>query len=251
MRICSGKLLLTNVCRFRNFPGEGQFVTEPTEKKEKVRKRDSKRTKRSLLMAASKEFAQHGYAGARINRIAAKAGCNIRMLYHYFGSKEKLYLKVLESAYIDLREKESELEIESCSPLEGVLTLLDFTFEYFDNNPVFEGLLRMENLLRGKYIKRLSSVPNAAVPMLERLKSLIAAGEEQGVFHAGLDAADLYVTITAFSRFHLANSYSLSAVLGVDMNSPEWKAERLKHCRNTLKAYLTCGSKNGVSAIEE
>ena len=216
-------------------------MTKPAEKG-KVRKRDSQRTQKSLLTAAAKEFAQFGYAGARINRIADKAKCNIRMLYHYFGSKEKLYLAVLESAYLDLREKESDLAIEFLPPLEGLTRLLEFTFDYFDSNPVFEGLLRAENLMRGKYIKRLPSVPNAAVPMLEKVSALIKVGEEEGVFRPGLDAADLYLTITAFSRFHLANSYSLSAVLGVDMNSAEWKAERLRRCSEMLEAYLVYGA---------
>ncbi|MEZ5737085.1 MAG: TetR/AcrR family transcriptional regulator [Novosphingobium sp.] len=219
--------------------------------KGKVRKRDSQRTQKSLLNAAAKDFAQHGYAGARINRIADKAKCNIRMLYHYFGSKEKLYLAVLESAYLDLRENEEKLEIEFGPPLEGLIRLLEFTFNYFESNPVFEGLLRAENLLRGKYIKRLPSVPNAAEPMLDKVNALIKAGEAEGIFRQGLDAADLYLSITAFSRFHLANSYSLSAVLGVDMNSAEWKAERLRRCREMLEAYLVHGAKRDAVSSKE
>ncbi|MGW4206398.1 TetR family transcriptional regulator [Lentzea sp. NPDC004789] len=57
--------------------------------------RDREATKAKLLEAALTEFATHGIAGARVDRIAAEAGCNKAMIYAYFGSKEGLFDEVL------------------------------------------------------------------------------------------------------------------------------------------------------------
>ncbi len=97
---------------------------------EPLRKRDSERTRAALMKAALKEFAQHGFSGGRIDRIAKAAKCNIRMLYHYFGDKKGLYVAVLEAAYADLRKKEAALKIDVEQPLEGMLELMRFTFVY-------------------------------------------------------------------------------------------------------------------------
>jgi AcrR family transcriptional regulator len=59
--------------------------------------RDSAATKLRILDAATGEFAEYGLAGARVDRIAARAGANKQLLYAYFGSKEALFDSVLEA----------------------------------------------------------------------------------------------------------------------------------------------------------
>jgi AcrR family transcriptional regulator len=61
--------------------------------------RDPEGMRLRILEAAKQEFAAHGLAGARVDRIAAEAGANKRMLYYHVGNKEDLYLAVLEGAY--------------------------------------------------------------------------------------------------------------------------------------------------------
>ena len=58
--------------------------------------RDPEGMRLRILEAAKQEFAAHGIAGARVDRIAAKAGANKRMLYYHVGKKDDLYLAVLE-----------------------------------------------------------------------------------------------------------------------------------------------------------
>ncbi|MFD1270972.1 TetR/AcrR family transcriptional regulator [Streptomyces kaempferi] len=60
--------------------------------------RDSSATKARLLDAAFTEFAAHGIAGARVDRIAEAAGANKRLIYVYFGNKEQLFDEVLRRA---------------------------------------------------------------------------------------------------------------------------------------------------------
>ena len=202
------------------------------------RKRDSERTKRAILSSALKEFSQYGYSGARIDRIAKMAKCNIRMLYHYFGSKEGIYIAVLELAYDDIRARESELDLKREDPLEGILKLMRFTFEYFANNLEFEALLHNENMMSGRYVLRSKRVAQTAVPLRIALASLLRRGEASGALRSGLDPVQIYVTIAALSRFHLANAYSLSALLKSDLNLADWRRQRLLHACRVLQAYV-------------
>jgi len=122
-------------------------------------------------------------------------------------------------------------------PLEGMMELMDFTFGYFQNNPMFEGLLRAENMMQGKFVYRSTLVPEGTTSLMQTIRALIASGQAQGLFRDDLDPIHIYVTMTALSRFHLANSFTMSAVLGVDMRKA-WQAERLEHCRQLVKAHL-------------
>lgn len=203
-----------------------------------IRKRDAEGTRHALITAGLKEFSQKGFLGARIEQIASGAKCNIRMLYHYFGDKKGLYLAVLESAYADIREHEARLEIDYDKPLVGMLELMRFTFEYFEANPMFEGLLRNENLMQGKFVSRSRQVPQGAVSRKKLIADLIASGQEKGIFRDNLDPVQVYVTITALSRFHLSNAYTMSAVLETDLRAKAWRKERLLHCFDLLEAYL-------------
>jgi AcrR family transcriptional regulator len=204
----------------------------------KVRKRDADRTRGAILRAATREFSLNGFSGARTERITQQAKCNIRMLYHHFGNKKALYLAVIETAYEDLRAKETALAFDLADPLGCVEALYRFTFRYFEKNPYFEGLLRAENMMLGRFVRQSSRVPEAAERLRQTLETIIAAGERQGVFRPGIDPVQLYVTITALSRFHLANGYTLSALLRTDLRSAEWRAARLDHGADLLRSYL-------------
>ena len=203
-----------------------------------VRKRDAERTRQALLASGLREFAHHGFMGARLDKVATGAKCNIRMLYHYFGGKKGLYLAVLEAAYADLRHKESLIEIDVERPLDGLLELTRFTFLYFQNNPLFEGLLRAENMMQGKFVSQLAPVPEGGSTLKTLIGNLIHSGQAQGLFRADLDPVQVYVTMTALSRFHLANAYSMSAVLDTDLRDPDWRAERLRHSLDVISAYI-------------
>jgi AcrR family transcriptional regulator len=70
-----------------------------------VQVRDPVATQNRILKAAKREFAQKGLGGARIDVVAEKKS-NKRMIYHYFGSKEQLFQKVVEDSYLDIRAAE-------------------------------------------------------------------------------------------------------------------------------------------------
>lgn len=209
----------------------------PAERKPQVR--DGARTARRILQAATAEFAQRGYEGARIERIIRKAGCNMRMLYHYFGSKQKLYLAVLESIYEDIRAKERQLALDHYEPVDGIAALVDFTFSHFADNHDFVQITLNENVERGVHVARLKSVSEMSSPLLGQIKDLLRRGEESGVLRSGVDALQLYVSIVALSCHHINNVHTLSAAFGTDLSSDAWLSERRGHVRKVILSYLT------------
>ena len=66
--------------------------------------RDAEATQARILKAAVTEFAKYGYAGARIDRVAAAANANKSMIYVYFGNKDQLFDAVIDVAIGDLHE---------------------------------------------------------------------------------------------------------------------------------------------------
>ncbi len=201
-------------------------------------KRDPARTRAALLEAATRDFAANGFAGARTERIAATAKCNIRLLYHHFESKEGLYRAAIEAAYADLRAREAELEYDLADPLGCIDRLLRFNFAYFEANPDLDGLLRVENAFQGRFIRQSRQVQGEGQGLRARIEAVLAAGVEQGTIRPGVDPLQLYVTIAGLSRFHLANAWSLAIGLDQDLTSPAWRAERLEHCSAMLRAWL-------------
>ncbi|MFT4025672.1 MAG: TetR family transcriptional regulator [Novosphingobium sp.] len=202
------------------------------------RTRDAEGTRRRILQAAVEEFAEHGLSGARIDSIAQRSGANMRMIYHYYGNKEELYIYVLDHVYEDIRQKEASLNLSNLEPLEAMNQLFNFTFTHFDTNPHVISLWTGENLQKGRY---LSSSPRAASlssPLLIAIHKTLERGVEQKVFRPGIDPLQLYVSMVALSYFHLSNAYTLSAIFRTDLLDEEWKAQRRRHAHDMLVSYL-------------
>src|SRR2546429_117377 len=102
------------------------------------------RTRRRILDAATEEFARFGLGGARVDRIASRAGANKRMLYYYFGDKDRLFLAALEDRYAHIRSAEHALELEHLEPLAALKRLVEFTWDYFLEHPEVLTLLNSE-----------------------------------------------------------------------------------------------------------
>ena len=201
--------------------------------------RDPEGMRLRILEAAKQEFAAHGLAGARVDRIAAKAGANKRMLYYHVGNKENLYLAVLEGAYEKIRAEERGLDLEHLDPPEAVRRLIDFTWNYFLRNPEFLALLNTENLARARHLKRSSKVKSMHSPFLEMIRTVVNRGVTSGDFPVAVDPIQLYISIAALSFFYLANSATLSVIFGRDLLAHDAKDERLDHMTALVLAALT------------
>lgn len=203
------------------------------------RARDAAATRARILHAAIAEFAERGLSGARIDSIAQRAGANMRMLYHYYGSKESLYLYVLEHVYEDLRLKEQALKLSKLAPMDAMMKLFDFTFSHFSANPDVVSLWTGENLQKGQYLSQSLRTANLSSPLLTAIAETLEQGERDRVFRNGIDPLQLYVTMVALSYFHLSNAYTLSAIFRTNLQSEKWRAERRKHARDVIATYLS------------
>lgn len=179
--------------------------------------RDPEGTKAAILAAATREFTDKGFGGARIDAIAAQAKVNKRMLYHYYGGKEALYLAVLEETYSAIRRAEAKLDLAHREPEEGLRDLVQFTFRYFLDHPEFLSLLGTENLHKAKFLKRSESVVAMNSPLIDELRDVLKRGAKAGVFRANADALDVYLTMAALGFFYLSNRWTLSTVFRRDL----------------------------------
>ena len=200
--------------------------------------RDADRTRAAILAAATAEFARHGLGGARVDRIAAATGANKRMLYYYFGSKEGLFLAVLEAAYAQIRRAEQELSLLDAAPTEGVCRLIEFTWNYFVAHPEFLTLLNSENLHVARHLKKSRHARALNSPLIETLGVVLERGRREGTFRAGVDPLQLYISIAALSYFYLSNNHTLSAIFGRDLAAPAAKRARVRHMTDVILGYL-------------
>lgn len=203
-----------------------------------ARSRDAVRTQAEILSVAVVEFAEHGFHGARVERITKAAKCNSRMIYHYFGSKEQLYLAALDSVYAAIRNQEAKLNFSTGDPIETARQLVEFTFDYFADNAIFVKMTRNENLLNGKYIKRSHMIQDMSQPLISSIEALITRGHASGAFRRKPDAVQLYLSIVALSAHHLNNAATLGTVVGQDLTDRDWQKARRKHAVDLILSYL-------------
>jgi len=200
--------------------------------------RDAKRTEASILAAATEEFARHGLGGARVDRIAERARSNKRMLYYYFGSKDDLFLAVLENAYASIRLAEEGLDLLNTDPVDGVRRLIEFTWQYFTDHPEFLVLLNSENLHEARHLKRSLQIRGMNSPLIETLTVLLRRGQRSGEFRSKVDPLQLYISIAGLSYFFLSNSHTLSTVFGRDLFSAPQRKARLEHMSALVLGFL-------------
>ena len=196
--------------------------------------RDPQRTRQRILDAATAEFAQHGLGGARVDRIAAGAGANKRMLYYYFGSKQDLFLAVLEAAYERIRKAERSLDLEHADPREALKRLVEFTWRYSLEHPEFQSLLASENLYKGHHLGRSRRVRELHSPLVETLRDVLRRGARLGLFRRRIDPVQLYISIAAEGYFYLSNRYTLSRIFARDLMAPRALAARARHVREMI-----------------
>lgn len=209
-------------------------VTLPAE----VRSRDACRSRAAILLGARDEFASHGLAGARMDRIAERAGLNKRLIYYYFGSKDELFLAVLENVYADIRTAEQRLHLLDMQPTEAVRRLTEFTWRYHLEHPEFITLLNSANLHQARHLQHSSRVQEMNSPVIQTLGEVLERGRKSGEFRGGVDPVQLYISIAGLAYFYLCNNHTLSAIFGRDLMSPKAHAERLSHMSDVILGYV-------------
>jgi AcrR family transcriptional regulator len=204
------------------------------------RVRDAERTRTDILAVATAEFADRGYAGARINEIADKTSTTKRMIYYYFGGKEQLYIAVLERAYSRIRGLEQQLDVEHLDPVEAIRELCGLTFDHHESHPEFIRLVSIENIHHAEHIARSEVLSGLANPVLDVLDTILKRGWAAGLFRQDVDALDVHQVISAFCVFRTANRHTFGAIFGRDLLDPSRRAHQRQMLGDLVVAHLTC-----------
>jgi AcrR family transcriptional regulator len=195
-------------------------------------------TKRNIVEVAAQEFADKGFSGARVDTIADQTKTSKRMIYYFFGSKEDLYLAVLEKAYADARAIEAALDLAHQDPETGLRTLVAYTFDYQNAHPGFVRLIMNENILNGAYLKRSKVIQSVNTVVIDTIRDLLRRGRKTSVFRNGIDPVDLHMTISALCIFNVANRATFSTIFKRDMDSAKALAARRDEVVEVVMRYV-------------
>jgi AcrR family transcriptional regulator len=196
-------------------------------KKTGVRAQQADQTRARILQAAIKVFTEDGYSGGRVERISAEADSNDRMLYYYFGSKEKLFVRVLEHTYEQFNLAESTLRLDPSTPVQTLQQVVAFVWEYYVTHPEFVAILSIENLHKGKHARQSSELRRLSGEAVGVLRPIIEAGQQQGLFRQDLDIKHVYLMIASLCYFYNSNLHTLTSFLDPDIAQPQQRQDWL------------------------
>jgi len=172
-----------------------------------------------ILAAAIAEFASRGFEGASMDAIAARTRTTRALINYYFGSKERLYLAVLERVYAEIREAENELELEHLAPVDAIRRIVEFTYDYYVDHEYFVRLVVAENQAKGRHMKRFPSLRTVNRPIADLLGEVIARGQADGLFRSDVDPIDVHMAIAALGMFNVTNQYTFGTLFQREMGA--------------------------------
>ncbi len=208
--------------------------------------RDAVRMKRRILRVAAAEFARKGYDGARVDEIVRSCGVSKNLIYHYFDSKETLFIAVLEAAYAKLRDRQQAMHLESCPPVEAIMRLVVDSFKYWSESRSVIAYLNSENFNDARHIRKSAYIRNAYTGLVGSIREVLERGQQEGVFRPGVDPIHLYISVSALAYHFFSNQRTFSVIFGKDFRSRDMLAERLQHVQEVILGYLRFVPERGL-----
>jgi AcrR family transcriptional regulator len=202
------------------------------------RRRDAERTRLEILDVATREFAHRGFAGARVDEIADRTRTTKRMIYYYFGSKERLFVAALERAYATIRAAEQTIEVEHLEPAAAIRRLAELTFDHHESHPDFIRLVSIENIHRAEHIAGREDFAGQNSPVIELIEAILSRGRADGTFSRDIDAVDLHMMISAFCVFRVANRHTFGAIFARDPLDPALRERYRRMLGDMVVEYL-------------
>src|SRR5258706_8591509 len=172
-----------------------------------------------IVKAAIDEVASRGFKGASMDAIAARTDTTRALINYYFGGKEKLYLAVLEHVYAEIRQAESLLDLDHLAPVTAIRRIVQFTFDYYLGHEGFVRLVVAENQAKGRHLKKSAAMRALNRPIIDTLGGVIARGQSDGSFRAGIDPVDVHMMIAALGMFNVTNRYTFAAIFQREMGA--------------------------------
>jgi TetR/AcrR family transcriptional regulator len=204
--------------------------------------RNPERTREKILREATAEFAARSYDGARVDSIARRCRLSKNMLYHYFGSKEGLFIAVLERIYEVFRKRQRDFAARAADPVKAMRQLVAHTFQALLDHPELIALLNSENFHHGRHIKRSKRVRDLYGPLIETIREVLRRGAADGVFRPNIDPVELYISFSSMAYHFISNQYTLQVIFGADFTSAEKRRAWLNHISDMVLAYCAAGA---------
>ncbi|MCY1281294.1 HTH-type transcriptional repressor NicS [compost metagenome] len=215
-----------------------ETLAEPVAPQRKGRKNNPEKTREDILQAAITEFVQEGLSGARVDSIAERTHTSKRMIYYYFGSKEQLYVEVLEKLYGDIRRTESQLHLAELEPREAIRRTVEFAFDHHDRNVDFVRIVSIENIHHGEYVKQSNAIRSMSNTMLHSLAEILRRGEAEGLFRGGLDPLDVHLLISSFCFYRVSNRHTFGEIFQTDLSDEQAKARHKQMICEAVLRYI-------------
>ncbi|MBQ8140973.1 MAG: TetR/AcrR family transcriptional regulator [Clostridia bacterium] len=204
--------------------------------------RNSKLTKQNILNAAIKEFSDKGLAGARIDTIAADAGCNKGMIYQYYGSKEALYECVIKYEYESLLQVEVDIvNDKNMNYMDMISIIIDKYFDFLFAHPDFVKIIMWENLNEARTMKNIATVSGYKAPIIEAVESMVRKGRDDGVFGENVRTRHVVFALITGAFSYFSNRYTLPHLLGMDLDDEKIVKTQKKILHDSISGYLTKG----------
>ena len=200
--------------------------------------KDPEANRARIVAAAIEEFAARGFKGASMDAIAARTHTTRALINYYFGSKEKLYIAVLEQVYSEIRDAEGGLDLDHLEPAAAVRRIVEFTYTYYVEHEGFVRLVVAENQARGRHLKKSKAMRTLNRPIIVRLADVVARGQKQGVFRKDVDPVEVHKAIAALGMFNVTNQYTFGAIFQREMGAKGDLAGRREMVSEVILSYL-------------
>jgi AcrR family transcriptional regulator len=192
-----------------------------------------------IVAAAIDEFASRGFKGASMDAIAARTDTTRALINYYFGSKEKLYIAVLEQVYAGIREAEGRLDLDHLEPVAAIRRIVEFTYTYYLEHEGFVRIVVAENQAGGRHLKKSKAMRSLNRPIIDRLTGVIARGQAEGRFRRDVDPVEIHKAIAALGMFNVTNRYTFGAIFQREMGKQGDIAKRRDIVADIILNYLT------------
>jgi len=213
-------------------------LAKPTKDPTTTRTNDADETRNNILDVATREFADKGLAGARIDEIAEKTNSSKRMIYYYFGGKDELYRAVLERAYLGIREREAAANFEALPADEALKAQIEHSFDYHAAHPEFVRLVMNENIHHAEHLAHVPGIQDRNRAVIASLRTIIDKGVAAGMFRSDIDPIDLHMSISAMSFYNVSNRHTFSVNFGRDIGAPDALASRRAQTVEMILAWV-------------
>jgi len=191
-----------------------------------------------IVEAAIDEFASRGFKGASMDAIAARTHTTRALINYYFGSKEKLYIAVLERVYSEIRDAESKLDLDHLAPIDAVRRIVEFTYTYYVEHEGFVRLVVAENQARGRHLRKSRAMRTLNRPIIDRLAGVIVRGQAEGLFARNIDPVEVHKAIAALGMFNVSNQYTFGAIFQREMGAKGDLRGRRETVTEVILSYL-------------